>query len=149
MPLVQTKGNGTIVWGTSGIAGNSIPAGAIISSVKLTPKNGAPIEIEDNNGIAAFEVLLRDGFNGKVTQLYDATKTYPVEGANCTIAMNWAGANANAIPFGEPQANGGAATVANGVVTYTCLIASMGPTYEKQKEAYVDWDITYRPGVAV
>lgn len=149
MALQQIKGNGTIVWGTANIAGNSIPAGAIISSIKLTPKNGAPIEIEDNNGIAVFEIILRDGFNGKVTQLFDATKTYPVEGANCTIAISWPGAAANAIPFGEPGVNGGNANYAANVVTYTCLIAAIAPSYEKKKEAYVDWDITYRPNVNV
>lgn len=149
MSLVITKGNGTIVWGTSGIANGGIPAGAIIQSLKLTPKNGSPIEIEDNNGIAAFEVILRDGFNGKITQLFDGAKTYPIEGANCTIAISWPGATANAIPFGEAAANGGTANYAANTVTYTCLIAAIGPSYEKKKEAYIDWDVTYRPGVAV
>lgn len=140
---------GTIAWGTGGVMGNGIPAGSIIPSIKLSPKNSGPIEIEDNDGLTAVEVLLRDGFNGKFPTLYDNGKSYPVEGANCALALNFNGANANAIPFGEPGANGGAATVANGVVTYTCFIVALSPAYEKKKEMYIDWDVTYRPNVAV
>lgn len=152
MALKQIKTGttvGTIAWGTGGLLGNSIPSGAIVQSVKLTPKNGSPIEIEDNDGITAIEVVLRDGFNGKFTTLYDNNKTWPVEGANCSLALNWNGASANAIPFGEAGANGGNATYANGVATYVCLIASISPAYERKKEMMVDWDVTYRPNVAV
>ena len=139
MALRQVKSGSTvttIAWGTGGVLGNTIPSGSIVQSVKLTPKNGAPIEIEDNDGITAVEVILRDGFNAKASTLYDNAKTYPVEGAN-------------AIPFGEPGANGGTANVANGVVTYTVLVVAMGPAYEKKKEMMIDWDLTYRPNVAV
>jgi len=152
MALRQVKSGSTvttIAWGTGGVLGNTIPSGSIVQSVKLTPKNGAPIEIEDNDGITAVEVILRDGFNAKASTLYDNAKTYPVEGANATLALNWNGANANAIPFGEPGANGGTANVANGVVTYTVLVVAMGPAYEKKKEMMIDWDLTYRPNVAV
>lgn len=143
MGLTQIKGIATIVWGTGGIL--SIPAGAIVESLQLTPKNAEPIEIEDNNGIAAIEVLLRDGFNAKAALVYDSAKTWPVEGANCTLAVGWNGSAANAIPFGE----GNSASWANGVVTYTCLIASVSPTYAKKKEQMVDFNLTFRPNVAV
>ena len=143
MALKQIKGIGTIVWGTSGIL--NAPAGAIVQSLSLTPKNGEPIEIEDNDGIAAVEVLLRDGFNGKLSVLYDGAKTWPVEGANAALAIPFNGASANAIPFGE----GNGASYANGVVTYTVLIASVAPSFNKKKEATMDYNVTYRPNVAV
>jgi hypothetical protein len=147
MPLKQIKGIGTIVWGAGSVLSGGIPAGAIIDSLQLTPKNGEAIEIEDNDGVCAVEVLLRDGFNGKASILYDAAKSWPVEGANCAVAMNWNGANANAIPFGESNCN--MASYANGVVTYTCLITSVSPAYKKKGEKMVDFAITYRPNTAV
>ena len=143
MALKVIKGIGTIVWGTGGIL--AAPAGAIVDSLQLTPKNGEPIEIEDNDGLAAVEVLLRDGFNGKITCLYDAAKTWPVEGANAALAIPYNGASANAIPFGE----GNGAAYANGVVTYTTLVASVSPAYAKKKEAMIDIAVTYRPNVTV
>ena len=143
MGLKIIKGIGTIVWGTGGIL--AAPAGAIVDSLQLTPKNGEPIEIEDGDGIAAVEVLLRDGFNGKVAVMYDQAKTWPVEGANVAMAIPFNGANANSVPFGE----GNGATVANGVVTYVCLVASVSPSYKKKGEAMVDLSVTYRPNVAV
>ena len=146
MALLNIKGTGTLVWGTgSVVTGNGIPAGAIIDSLQLTPKNSAPIDVEDNNGITAFEVLLRDGFNGKASVLYDDTKSWPVEGANCVVNVRWNGANANAVPFGE----GNAVSYANGVVSYTCLIASISPAYTKKKEKLVDFSIHFRPNVSV
>ena len=151
--LKNIKGVGTIVWGTGNIlpSGNTALAGSIVESIQLTPKNGEPIEIEDNDGFTAFEVLLRDGFNGKVSVLYDDTKWYPIEGANVALKIPYAGAGNAAIPFGE--GNGAVFTAgANGVpntVTYTCLIASMSPSYTKKKEATLDFSLTYRPGVAV
>lgn len=148
MALRQIKGLGTIVWGTGGVL--NAPAGAILESISLTPKNAEPIEIEDNDGITAFEVLLRDGFNGKISAMYDATKSWPICGANASLAIPFNGAAANTIPFGEPGTNGGTATYANGVVTYTVLIASE-PTlnYAKKKEGMIEYNVTYRPNVAV
>lgn len=143
MSLKQIKGIGTIVWGAGGIL--AAPAGAIVDSLQLTPKNAEPIEIEDSDGLAAVQVVLRDGFNGKASVMYDNAKTWPIEGANVALAMPYNGAVANAIPFGE----GSGAAVANGVVTYTCLVASVSPAYKKKGEAMVDISLTYRPNVAV
>lgn len=142
MSLKIIKGVGTIVWGTGGIL--AAPAGAIVDSLQLTPKNAEPIEIEDGDGITAFEVILRDGFNGKASVLYDATKTFPVEGANVGLAVPY-NTGGNAALFGE----GNGVTVANSVATYTCLVASVSPAYKKKGEAMVDISLTYRPNVAV
>jgi hypothetical protein len=145
MALKHIKGIGTIVWGTGSIAGNSIPAGAIIDSISLTPKNGEPIEIEDNDGLAIIEVILRDGFDAKVSVMYDAAKSWPIEGANASLAIPFNGANANAIPFGE----GNGAAFANGVVTYTCgIIATPTLSYAKKKEGTMDYSLRYRPQIA-
>jgi hypothetical protein len=143
MALVQIKGTPAIVWGASGILG--APAGAIVDSLQLTPKNGEPIEIEDSSGLAAVEVLLRDGFNAKVNCLYDSGKNWPIEGANAALAIPYAGAAANSIPFGE----GNGAVYAANAVTFTCLVASVSPVYTKKKEAMIDLNLTYRPNVAV
>ena len=143
MALKIIKGSGTIVWGTGGSL--AAPAGGIVDSLQLTPKTGEPSEIEAGDGIAAVEVILRDGFNGKAAVLYDQAKTWPIEGANANVAIPFNGANANAVPFGESNQ----ATVANGIVTYVCLVASVSPAYKKKGEAMVDINLTYRPNVAV
>lgn len=144
MALKQIKGIGTIVWGTGGIL--SAPAGAILESLSLTPKNGEPIEIEDNDGLAIVQVLLRDGFNAKANVMYDSAKTWPLEGANATLAINYTGAAANAIPFGE----GNGASFANGVVSYVVLVAAAPAlNYAKKKEGMMEFNLTYRPQVAV
>ena len=102
MSNVIIKGTPSLKWGTSN--GLGTPAGAIVQSLRLTPKNGSPIDIEDNDGIAANLVLLRDGFNAKATVMYDAAKTWPVEGANVALNASINGASANSYPFGEGNA---------------------------------------------
>jgi hypothetical protein len=149
MSLVKINGNGTIVWGTGGVA--NTPNGAIIESIALTAKNGEPIEIEDNSGLGAFQVMLRDGFNAKTSAMYDASKSWPIEGSNMGLAIPFAGASANAIPFGEPAAaNGGSASYASGVVTYTVLVAAPPEiTLTKKKEMMINYSLTYRPNITV
>jgi len=143
-PSPIIKGISTIVWGSGNVL--AAPAGAIVDSLSLTPKNGSPIEIEDNNGLAAVEVILQDGFNAKVSCTYDDAKSWPVEGANVGLAVRYNGASANAIPFGA----GNGASFANGVVTYTCLVAAAPEvTYGRKKEATIKFNLSYRPGVAV
>jgi hypothetical protein len=142
MSLIVIKGSPTITWGTSNTLG--IPAGAIVESVRFTPKNGSPIEIEDNNGIAANLVLLRDGFNAKVSCLYDGSKSWPVEGANVALTAAINGASANSYPFGE----GNAASCANGVVTYYCTLTGVEPSYHRKKEEMIELNLSYRPNVS-
>jgi hypothetical protein len=143
MSLIAIKGTPSIVWGSPNALGANAPMGAIVESARLTPKNGSPIEIEDNSGIAANLVILRDGFNGKISALYDGSKTWPVEGANVAFNVAWNGANANAMPFGE----GAAASYANGIVTYYCSLISIEPSYQRKKELMVDLNLVYRPNV--
>jgi hypothetical protein len=142
MSLIIIKGSPTVTWGASNTLG--APAGAIVESARFTPKNGSPIEIEDNNGIAANLVLLRDGFNAKVACLYDGSKSWPVEGANVALTAAVNGASANSYPFGE----GSAASCANGVVTYYCALISIEPTYHRKKEEMIELNLAYRPNVS-
>ena len=142
MSTTLIKGTPAIVWGTKN--GLGAPVGAIVESMRLTPKNGSPIEIEDNNGIAANLVILRDGFNGKVSVLYDSSKTWPVEGANVALVATINGANATSYPFGEGNA---ANATANGVITYYCVMVSLEPAYQRKKEMMIDLNLAYRPNV--
>ena len=143
MSLISIKGVPSIVWGSGGALG--APAGAIVESAKLTPKNGGPVaDIEDNSGLSAALVFLRDGFNGDIRCLYDANKTWPVEGANVGFNLAINGANANSYPFGE----GAAASYANGVVTYYCTMASITPEYARKKEEMIQLNLVYRPNVS-
>lgn len=141
MSLTIIKGTPTITWGTSNMLG--APAGAIVESARFTPKNGSPIEIEDNNGIASNLILLRDGFNAKVSCLYDGSKTWPVEGANVALTAQINGATANSYPFGE----GNAATYANNAVTYYCSVVSVETNYHRKKEGMIELNLSYRPNV--
>lgn len=141
MSLIAIKGIPTITWGSANTLG--APAGAIVESARLTPKHGSPIEIEDNNGIAANLVILRDGFNARVSCLYDASKVWPVEGANVAFTMTMNGATANSIPFGE----GNAAAVNGNTVTYYCSLQSIEPSYHRKKEEMIELNLVYRPNV--
>jgi hypothetical protein len=139
------KGITTIVWGTNN--GLAAPAGAIVESLTLTPKNGSPIEIEDNNGLGAVEVELTDGFNAKASVMYDDAKVWPIEGANVALNIRYNGAAANSVPFGASSV--GQSVYANGVVTYTCLVVSVEPALARKKEAMLTLNLTYRPNIAV
>jgi hypothetical protein len=141
MSLIIIKGSPTITWGTSNTLG--APAGAIVESARFTPKNGSPIEIEDNNGIAANLVILRDGFNAKVTCLYDGSKAWPVEGANVALTATINGASANSYPFGE----GNAASISGNTITYFCSLVSIEPAYQRKKEEMIELNLAYRPNV--
>ncbi len=145
MSNLTIKGTPSIVWGTANTLGNTAPAGAIVESLRLTPKNGSPIaDIEDNNGASANLVLLADGFAGKVSCLYDNAKSWPVEGANVALVIPYMGANANAIPFGA----GNAASYASNAVTYYCTLVSVEPNFTRKKEAMIDLNLAYRPNVS-
>ena len=142
MANLTIKGTPSIVWGSSNTLG--APAGAIVESLRLTPKNGSPIaDIEDNNGASANLVLLADGFHGKISALYDNAKTWPTEGANVAITIPYLGANANAVPFGQ----GAAAKYANNAITYYCTLTSIEPSFARKKEETIDLNLEYRPNV--
>ena len=145
--MVIIKGTPAIVWGTgSTLGGANSLGGCVVDSLQLTPKNGEPIDIEGNDGMTSNLVLLVDGFNAKASVMYDSSKQYPGEGANAAITIGFNGL-ANAVPFGASSVNG---TVVNGSsVTYTVLVASISPAYKKKGELMVDFNLVYRPNVAV
>src|SRR5437879_6242115 len=99
MPSAILKGINTIVWGTDNLLGS--PAGAIVESGAITPKNGEPIEIENNPGFGAVAVILDDGFNAKIQCLYDKAKAWPTTAtANVVLTLaDIANVNANALSY--------------------------------------------------
>ena len=128
-PTASLKGIATIIWGTDGRL-NGV-SGAIVESLQITPKNSAPIEIEDNAGFTAVEVVLADGFNAKASCVFDTAKTWPLEGANTVLTL--------------PNMAGGASNVA-----YTCLVGSLPElALGRKKEGMITFNLTYRPGCAV
>jgi hypothetical protein len=134
-PTPIIKGITTIVWGTG--TGNNAslgaPSGAIVESISVTPKNAEPVaDIENNDGASVVEVLLVDGFDAKATCVYDDAKAWPVEGANCVLKLNVGTGNANA-----------------GQTAYTCLVVSQAPAVARRKEAMIELNLRYRPGVTV
>jgi len=123
MPTAIIKGLTTIKWGTGGTSSGL--ASAIIVRGAFTPKNGAPIDIEDGDGFSKALVLLDDGFDAKVECLYDSAITWPVVGA--TVALK------------RPTT----ATEVN------CLLASIEDSVERKREATLSMSIHYRPGIAL
>jgi len=149
MGNVNIKGSPAIVWGTGNVMNSATAnafAGAVVESLSITPKNAEPIEIEGNDGTACNEIILLDGFNAKANVLYDSSKVWPIEGANATLALPYS-AGANTALFGAGTGNG--VTIANGVATYTVLVASVAPGLKRKGEATLDISLTYRPNVAV
>jgi hypothetical protein len=129
MPSAILKGLGTIVWGTDNVLG--APSGAVVESCAITPKNGEPIEIENNPGFTITEVVLDDGFNAKVQCLYDSAKAWPTTatGNVALTLVDIANANANAI-------------------SYKCIVgATPGLTYGRKKELMIELSLHYRPAV--
>jgi hypothetical protein len=127
------KGVTTIVWGTSNIL--AAPSGAVVESISITPKNSAPIEIEGNEGLTNILVILSDGFNAKVSALYDSSKTWPLEGSTVNISIpNYApGSNTN-----------------NTAATFTCVVGSTPElTYGRKKESMIALNLIYRPNVSL
>jgi len=123
------EGLTTLVWGTGGQLGS--PAGAIVESIAITPKNAEPIgEIEDGNGAAVAEIMLDDGFNAKVTCVYDTAKTWPLLGAPVTLTV--------------PPYEGGVGTQK----AYVCFVAG-NPEFSmsRKKEATITMNLRYRPGI--
>ena len=122
------KGVTTIQWGSGSVLGT--PSGSIVESITLTPKNGKPIEIDDNDGFAATLVVLQDGFDAEVTCLYDTSKVYPKDG--------------DAVNLTVPTITGAATQTA-----YACTCTGFpGWTVTRKKEAVIKFHLTYRPGVS-
>jgi hypothetical protein len=121
----------TIVWGTKDkFTTASITTGAIIESIAITPKNAGPIgEIEDGNGASVVNVMLDDGFDAKVTCVYDTGKTSPALGAAATLTV-------------PSYAGGGTETA------FICFVAGNHEiSMSRKKEATITLNLRYRPGI--
>lgn len=128
-PTPTKKGLTTIVWGT--VNAINSPAAAILESVQVTPKNGGPVaEIENGDGAGVALVMLADGFNAKVSAVYDANVAWPAEGANVGLTL-------------PDRANANTAAV-----QYFCVCTAVSPpSLTRKKEAMISFDLIYRPGI--
>lgn len=119
------KGVTTVVWGT--LSKLSAPAGAIVDAIDITPKNPNPIqEIENGDGAAVTDVMLDDGFDAKVTCVYDSAKTWPVTNGSVTLTVP-----------GKPGS------------PFTCFVTGDPQiTLGRKKEAMISFNLRYRPGIA-
>jgi hypothetical protein len=124
---IKPSGNIAIVWGSGGANGgaNSI-TGSICETLTMTPKNAAPIDIENDEGFTAIQVMLRDGFDAKATYVYDSNRSIPAEGANITLV--------------GPKQDGNA-----GTTNFNCTFWSFGFSRNKKKEKTVEISFTHRP----
>jgi hypothetical protein len=128
-PTIKASGNIAIVWGTIGglnAANNQhMPAGMIVETLTVTPKNADPIDIEDGDGFAALQVGCKDGWNGKATAVYDANKVLPAEGSTIVVVVP----------------NQGNAGTTNANATFW----SWGFTKSRKKEKMIELSFTNRP----
>ena len=124
------KGISTIVWGTEGQLGS--PSGAIVESIAITPKNPASIgEIENGDGAVVSDILLDDGFDAKITCVYDKSKTWPALGGAPVL-----------LSFPSP-------TGAGGISSVSCYLAGIPEVNtSRKKEATITLTLRYRPGIS-
>lgn len=127
MPSPTIKGLTTIKWGTSGRLTEAAYTNAVVVRMTLTPKNGAPIDIEDNDGFSKALVYLDDGFEATVECLYDT-------------AITWPSTLGSAVNLKRPHPNAEAALV--------CGLAAIEQAAERKKETTLTLKLVYRPGVA-
>ena len=121
------KGISTIAWGTEGQLGS--PSGAIVESIAITPRNPTGIgEIENGDGAIVSDILLDDGFDAKVTCVYDKARTWPATGAAVTLVI--------------PSPAG------TGTSTYSCYVTGLGSVNTaRKKEATIELNLRFRPGI--
>ena len=119
------RGVTTIVWGTQSKLGG--PTGAIVESIDITPKNANPIqEIENGDGAAVANVMLDDGFDAKISCVYDSAKSWPATNTTVTVTIpGMSGSPYTTFVTGTPQ-------------------VTMG----RKKEAMISFNLRYRPGIA-
>ena len=124
---VSLKGVTTLVWGTLGVLGS--PAGCIVESIRVTPRNASFIgEVENGDGAVVMAALLVDGFSAQVEVAYDTAKTWPAEGDPVVLTIGKTGA-------------------AGGTVAANCCLVSYGQSYMRKKEMMISINLESRPGI--
>lgn len=123
------KGLATIQWGTPNAVGGAFSNSSVLVSLKVTPKNGMPIEIEDGNGFGISLVYLADGFDAAAEALYDTAKSWPNSAATVTINI--------------PSVTGNGA-----VAAFNCSVAS-DPEIDlaRKRETMISYKLIYRPQI--
>ena len=134
-PVSPTKkGLTTVVWGTKpgGTSVAPVIAGAIVTSINITPMNGGPVtKIENGDGSVVGKVYLDDGFEADVETIYDTALTYPALFSAVTLTLPAA-----------VDLSGGAAAAA-----YPCTLESNPVKFERKGVAMVTFKVSHNPGV--
>lgn len=125
MPSPIIKGLTTIKWGSSGAIAAGAMTAAIVTRCTFTGKNGAALEIEDNDGFSKAMVVLDDGFDATVEVVYDSAINWPVLGATISLKRPADAAAQNS------------------------LLADIEQAVERKKEAMLTLKLHYRPGVTL
>ncbi len=111
-------------------------SGAIVETLRITPKNGAPIEIEDNAGFTAAAVMLDDGFDAAITCVYDANKNWPDVNASVKLQL----------PSWTSNMAGNVTAWSN----YNCFVGAVPEVdLARKREATISHKLHYRPNIAV
>jgi hypothetical protein len=127
MPSPTIKGVTTIKWGTSARLPGAAFTNAVVMRFTITPKNGAPIEIEDNEGFAKVMVLIDDGFDAVAECLFDTAITWPSVGDTVQVK--------------RPNPNAEAAL--------NTLLTGIEQSSERKRETTITMRLSYRPGVSL
>jgi hypothetical protein len=132
-PTPVIKGVTTIGWAAAGANLLTAPAGAILESIDISPKNSGPlVEIENIDGAAVSLIYLSDGFDAKVTAVYDTNKVWPTEFANVNLHMPVMDPNGANVPTNK---------------TFLTTLANNPLKFTRKKEAMIELTLNYRPGV--
>lgn len=141
MASVKLQGVPTMVWGVGGLDANGNSGlgntfnGQIIESVSVKPVNGAPIEVEADQGFTKAAVFLDNGFDADVRLTIDGSKTYPTTmGTKVVIKL-------------PSLANVNSHLTANWA-SYNCMLRSALPfDLSRKKEGMVTVPVMYRPDI--
>lgn len=123
----KTSDNIAIVWGSSNAVNTGLK-GTLIDSMSLTPKNGAPVDIETGEGLSAIQVLIGDGFDGRAKATYDSNIAALSAGANIVVVA--------------PKTDGNA-----GTANLNATFWSWSYTRSKKNPAEIEIVFTNRPGM--
>jgi len=131
-PTIKAISNLAILWGAtnaaSGPNSNTLPSGALIETIEITPKNGDPIEINDGDGFVAVQVFLDDGFDARISCVADSNKGLPKPG--------------DAVVIVAPKLDGNA-----GTTNYNCTFWSATISRERGRDARVTMRVSRRPNI--
>lgn len=125
-PTIKAKGNLSIIWGLTNAANLT---GIELETLKITPKNKEPIDVEGSAGFSAILVGLKDGFNATASAIYDNNTALPAEGATISLVV--------------PKNDGANA----GTQNVNCTFWSWDWSRDKKNPAKIELLFTHRPDI--